>query len=252
MTDNNTHAEKYTYHAITAWGSKRKNRFVRRIFDNFLPPLAKGSRVLEVGVGRGEFAREALERDFLYEGIEPSVEIRTALEHEGIKVIDAVVPPIPIDDGSVDLIHSSDVVEHLQNYKEVMDFCQEAYRVLKPGGYFSIVAPNFDTLGHVFYAYEYQHSFVTNKGRLKGVLKDSGFQCYLSRTFLTELGLTRWRVVDRIIAYMFIPIVTSRLFCGLLRGMGQDLMLFRIHKNFCDHIGVLGRKPEDVSSLPFA
>lgn len=129
--------------------------------------------------------------------------------------------------------------------KRVSHLChrREAYRVLNPDGYFSIVAPNFNMLGHVFYAYEYQHSFVTNKGRLEGVLRDSGVDLYLSRTFLTELGFARWRWVDRIIAYIFMPIVTNRLFCGLIRGVRQKLMLFRIHKNFCDHIGVLGKKP---------
>lgn len=244
MADNVTHTDKYTYHAVTAWGGRRKDRFVSRLFDDFFPELVKGGRILEVGAGRGEFARQAMDRGFAYEGIEPSAELRTALDRQGVKVMDATVPPIPAGNCSVDLIHCSDLVEHLQNYKEVMEFCREAYRVLKPGGYFSIVAPNFDMLGRVFYAYEYQHSFVTNKGRLEGVMKDSGFQRHRSRTFLTGLGLTRWRVFDRIIAYIFVPIVTSRLFCGLFRGMRLDPMLFRIHKNFCDHVGVLGRKIE--------
>lgn len=243
MSAKETCVRRYIYHTTTAWGSERKNRFVKRLFDNFLPELEKGCRILEVGAGRGELAREAMNRGFDYEGIEPSAELRTALERKGVKVVDATVPPIPAPDGSFDLILSVDVMEHLQDYKEVMDFCQEAYRALMPRGYFCVVAPNFDMLGWVFYAYEYQHSFVTNKVRLEGVLKDSGFQCCRSRTFLTALGLTRWSVVDRVAAHILVPIVTNRIFCGVLRAMGQDLLLFRIHKNLCDHVGVVGKKP---------
>lgn len=234
---------QYTYHDTTAMGQRRKNQFMSRLYDSFLPPLAPGQTVVEIGPGRGEFARETIRRGLSYQGIEPSLELRARLEKDGIHVIDGTVPPIPLPDNSVDLIHSFDVAEHFVDYREVMRFCSEAYRVLRSNGYLSIIAPNVDLLRWLFYAYEYQHSFPTNIGRLDGVLKDSGFVSRRSRAFMTELGLTRWYVLDRFAAHLFIPVVRNQLFCSVFRGVGLESLLFRIHKNFCDHVGVIGRKP---------
>jgi|ERR1700690_123412 len=50
----------------------------------------------------------------------------------------------PWEDNSVDEAHSSHFIEHL-NAKERIHFCNELYRVLKPGAKASIVAPDWSS-----------------------------------------------------------------------------------------------------------
>jgi len=234
---------RYTYHETTSFGARRRARLTRRLVDSVLPSLRPGDDVLEVGAGRGELARELLARGARYRAVEPSTELRARLEALGVEVIDAVVPPIPAADKSLDLVHSMDVVEHMLHYEQAIGFLEDVFRVLRPGGHVSIVAPNFDTLGWVFFAWEYQHGFVTNRARLVGLLKDTGFEPVRSLCFLGAAGLGRARFLDRALAHLALPLVTSRPFCGLVRGLHSDELLFRVHKNFCDHVAVVGRKP---------
>ena len=239
---------RYTYHSTTEWGRRKRARSSARIWDKVLPPLPAGSRVLEIGSGRGEFAREALRRGLHYEGIEPSAELRARLEADGIRIWNAAVPPLPVPDESVDLVHSRDLFEHLVDYREALALCEEAYRALRPGGYLSIMAPNFDSLGWVFFAHEYQHGFVTNRSRLSGLLRDSGFAIEKSIVYLTPLGLNRWWPLDRIVTHAGLAVLGNRLVCDLIRGAGGERFFFRAHKNLCDHVVVVGRKPGRMES----
>ena len=48
---------------------------------------------------------------------------------------------IPLPDESVDRIYTSHMLEHLP-YKELLDFINECYRVLRVGGELSVCVPN--------------------------------------------------------------------------------------------------------------
>jgi len=50
----------------------------------------------------------------------------------------------PFEDNSVGVIRAHDIIEHLKNPIHVME---EAYRILKPGGYFMILVPSTDGRG---------------------------------------------------------------------------------------------------------
>ena len=234
---------RYTYHSTTEWGRRKRARSSARLWDKLLPHLPPGARVLEIGSGRGEFARQAVSRGLAYEGIEPSAELRAQLEAQGLRIWNTAVPPLPVPDASADLIHSRDLFEHLVDYREALDLCGEAYRALRPGGYLSIMAPNFDSLGWIFYAHEYQHGFVTNRSRLTGLLRDSGFVIEKSLVYLTPLGLSGWWPLDRLVTHAGLAVLGNRLVCDLIRGAGGERFFFRAHKNLCDHVFVVGRKP---------
>jgi ubiquinone/menaquinone biosynthesis C-methylase UbiE len=49
--------------------------------------------------------------------------------------------PIPLPDSSVDMVFSGESIEHITE-AEGDSVCQEAYRILKPGGYFCLDTPN--------------------------------------------------------------------------------------------------------------
>lgn len=236
-------ASEYTYHEVTTWGEKRKQRALRSFLDRVVPPLSKGARVVEIGPGRGELGRITISRGDEYTAIEPSTTLAAKLEEAGINVIRSEVPPLPVEDVSCELVISFDVFEHFQSYREAMSVCRESYRALTPGGYLTIVAPNYDTLHSLFYLYEYQHGFVTNRCRLEGLARDAGFEVVRSSAFLTSLGYSPWWPLDRLLAHLTLPILRSSLLIALFRGLGLETTLFRLHKNFCDHIAVVGRKP---------
>jgi SAM-dependent methyltransferase len=144
-------ADRYTLADIRSIGRKRKADRVRAIFAHFLPSLPDSARVLEIGPGRGEFARACLSRELSYLGVEPSEELCKIPEKTSIPIISQTVPPIKLESDTFDLIHSNDFVEHLTNYVDVMRFFGEAFRVLKPGDYFSIIRQTTLVLNTYFF-----------------------------------------------------------------------------------------------------
>lgn len=244
MTDQEV-TSKYSLGDVTGLGRYKKTARVRSLFEHFLPNLPTKARVLEIGPGRGEFASECIARQFDYVGIEPSDELRKQLEARNIAVVGGSAPPIPFDNNSFDLVHSYDLIEHLSTYPEAVDLSSEAFRVLKPGGYISIVAPNYLTIGDLFFRYEYQHSFVTTPGRLTFLLNDCGFELVRKRCFLHFLS-PRLNWIDRLLVRPLIFFAKNPVIESLIVALTSEQFLFRIHKNVYDHVGVLGRKlPHD-------
>jgi SAM-dependent methyltransferase len=243
MNDGTT--EKYSLAEITAIGKKRKLDRVSSLFDHFLPSLPGYPKVLEIGPGRGEFALACVGRKWSYLGIEPSEKLCKMLEAAGIPVISQTVPPIKLESNSFDLIHSNDFVEHLANYVDVMSFISEAFRVVRPGGYCSIIAPNYLTVKNLFFRYEYQHSYVTTRERLINLLRDCGFEIVQAKCFLWWLS-PRLTFIDRLLAHTAIPLATNPVVESLITLMTSEEFLFRVHKNVCDHVGILARKPHHV------
>lgn len=234
--------QNYSFTDTTSLGAQRKAARQKAIFDHLLPKLAETSSVVEIGPGRGEFARECREKRLDYIGIEPSDRLAAELRDAGFKVINQTVPPLPLADASSDLLFSHDFIEHLADYREVMAFLAESMRILKPGGHLCVIAPNYETLKTVFYLHEYQHSFIVTKYRLRAMLEDSGFEVVESRNYLLILRKDlNW--LDRIIAYLVLPFAVSTIGQGLLRTLTSERFAFRVNKNIYDHVAIVGRKP---------
>jgi predicted SAM-dependent methyltransferase len=51
--------------------------------------------------------------------------------------------PIPVESGSAEVVYTSHTVEHITN-AAAQNLFNEAYRMLKPGGYFRMTTPNID------------------------------------------------------------------------------------------------------------
>lgn len=234
--------ERYSFIESSRIGALKKMRLQRDLLERFLPPLPPGAVVAEVGPGRGEFARACSDRKLDYVGIEPSADLAEALRAEGFRVVKETVPPLPLESETVDLVHSNDFVEHLQDFRAVMEFFAEAFRVLKPGGFLSVIGPNYETIPSLYFKYEYQHSFIVTRHRLINMLEDSGFVTESSRSFLFTLSpILNW--LDRILAHTVLYLLVSAPFQSLVRGLSSDAFLFKFNKNLFDHTAVLGRKP---------
>lgn len=237
-------AAKYKFSTITESGQRRKLAFQRNLVHGFLPQMASGARVLEIGPGRGEFAGECINAGYNYVGIEPSEILSKQLIAQGLNIIQAMVPPLDLEDETSDLVHSMDLVEHFDSYQVVLQFFEECSRVLVHGGYVSVIAPNFSLLGRLFYEYEYQHAYPTTEDRIVNLLQDAGFEVIKQTKFLFPWGLKGglYSMLDRILAHVMVPLGRSVILSSVLQLFFGKKFVFRVHKNLYDHLVVLAQK----------
>jgi SAM-dependent methyltransferase len=112
------------------------NLLRRAEMEAVLPMLPPGSRILEFGSGTGEQARFLTEHGFEVTAIDLAT---SNYAHDRLfPVQDYDGHQIPLPDRSVDVIFSSNVLEHVDNFDEIS---AEFRRILKPGGFAIHVVP---------------------------------------------------------------------------------------------------------------
>ena len=83
---------------------------------------------------------------------------------------------MPIDDQSCDVVYADQVLEHMSGIDMAREFVNEASRVLRPGGVFLIVVPDYLKEKEFFWDIDYTHNFVTTDRRVRQLLYDGGFE----------------------------------------------------------------------------
>lgn len=100
----------------------------------------KGKRVLEVGCGKGRFAKVFMEEGALLTGIDPSgVLLEGARRHRDGTFLRSSVSQLPFEDEKFDIVYVVEVIGHLPVLEKSV---QEMFRVLKKGGTLVIVDRN--------------------------------------------------------------------------------------------------------------
>jgi SAM-dependent methyltransferase len=108
-----------------------------------------GATFLDLGCGGGEFTERVAARvqPGAVIGVELIEPLAVEAERRGIDVRRADLgEPLPFADGSIDVIHSNQVIEHLPNTDL---FMREIRRVLAPGGYAVVSTNNLASLHNV-------------------------------------------------------------------------------------------------------
>jgi len=128
-------------------------RTVERLLSG--SPDTRGTRVIDLGCGPGTNLFEVADRCARFPGIEwygldlnqkesamgadRSVWRVSERKLEPVRFLSGDIFNLPFADGSVDIILSSEVIEHLP---DPMPALKEMARVLKPGGYAMVTTPN--------------------------------------------------------------------------------------------------------------
>jgi len=160
-----------------------QNRFERIRNERALSYIKAKKKLLEIGSGRGSFAKLCKKKKIEYFGVEPQVYLCKKLKKEGFKVINKKVPPIPFKGKYFDYVVHFHVIEHLKGGEEVYNFFSEIRRVLNKGGRMIFRCPNAKTWGFSFWDVDYTHSFITSPKRLEQVLYDAGFDVIIFDEF---------------------------------------------------------------------
>lgn len=121
-----------------------QKRLKARVFDTFDaliqhrggPGLAAGSRLLDLGAADGAFVGTCAEHGIEARGLDISDGIN--FEHDAL----------PFGDGSVDVVTAISLIEHLHSPANML---RETLRVLRPGGWFILVTPNWRYARSEFY-----------------------------------------------------------------------------------------------------
>ena len=109
----------------------------------FASRLSRYKRVLDIGCGTGYGVADMARSAASVIGVDVAAQaLEYAREHysgPNISFIQASAAVLPIRDSSFDLIVSFELIEHLQNWQEML---AEAKRILAPGGQFIVSTPN--------------------------------------------------------------------------------------------------------------
>lgn len=131
------------YHGDSAPRAKallRDERGARERVALLAPLLRKGERIVDIGAGTGAFVAAAQKAGWSAEGIEPNQGFAAfAAEHYRARIHATLLEDAPIADGSIDLISSSHVFEHLRAPDEAF---ARVHRWLRPNGVFHILVPD--------------------------------------------------------------------------------------------------------------
>jgi SAM-dependent methyltransferase len=153
-------------------------RWMRRAFERMLAfaDVAPGSRILEIGPGRGELAELCLARKMEYHAVEPNAGLAESLRQKGAHVVCARVPPLPALDGTFDLVVMVNVMEHMNGLEQALDTACQVRRVLNPGGKFLIHSPDYLSWRGHFFNCDFSHNYVTTRRRLDQLLVNAGYE----------------------------------------------------------------------------
>jgi SAM-dependent methyltransferase len=109
-----------------------------------LHPL-DGRRVLDLGCGKGRFARALRDRGARVVGLDVSEAMLAGADGSGLDRVRGSARRLPFRPSSFDAVIAVEIFEHLAP-RAVDDVCAEVRRVLRPGGTFVVVDKNLYSL----------------------------------------------------------------------------------------------------------
>jgi SAM-dependent methyltransferase len=233
----------FTEKRLTGFGSARRGRIEQSRLAILRQAIQPPGDMLEIGPGHGTLAEQAVAAGWRYRALEPSPLLVEVLRAKGLDVTQAFTPPFPSGDGSADVVYADQVLEHMSGIDTARLFTAEALRVLRPGGVFFVVVPDYLKERTFFWDVDYTHNFVTTERRVRQLLYDGGFT--VERVVRSIGTATGWRRNALAAAALFINVPGVD---ALSRATGTAEILFKIRKNLFETLTVVARKPPTTPS----
>lgn len=139
-------------------------------FQRWVDP---GSRVLDLGCGYGEFINNIRAGEKLGMDLNPDVARHLAPDVKLIQQDCAM--PWPVAENTVDVIFTSNFLEHLPDKQKLSQTLAHALKSLKPGGCFIAVGPNIKYLHGEYWDF-YDHHVYLTEASLGEAMEITGFQ----------------------------------------------------------------------------
>jgi len=134
--------------------------------------LSPNMKLLEPGCGRGEFLLNFQKLGMNVQGVDISMEAKDYSSKLKIEICDVENEALPFQSNTFDVIFSKSFIEHLHN-PEI--YLQEAFRVLKPGGFLITLVPDWES-NYKTYFDDFTHRTPFTKPSLRDAYKIFNFE----------------------------------------------------------------------------
>jgi SAM-dependent methyltransferase len=227
-------------HELTGFGRARRGRTDRSRLSLLMRYARPPGDLLEIGPGHGSLALCAVEAGWRYRGMEASPILIELLRGKGLEVIEGWAPPIISPPSSSDVVYADQVLEHMSGIDAAREFVAEARRVLRPGGVFFVVVPDYLKERAFFWDIDYTHNFVTTERRVRQLLYDGGFEV---RQMVRSIGAATGVRRDLLAAGAVLTNLPG--LDTLSRYTRTDNLLFRVRKNLFETLEFVAVKPPE-------
>ncbi len=198
-------------HRFSEADKRAKAAIWKVIVESYFQKWVKPSdTVVDLGCGYGEFL------NFLHAERRVGVDLNPdSSQHlaAGIEFYQHSVCDLPfLADNSVDLVFTSNLMEHLPGKREVEQMIRSAHRVLRPGGHFVMMGPNLRLLPGTYWDF-WDHIVPITDRSLVEALENLDFEIaschgkFLPYTTRSALPQAPWMVR----LYLAVPLVWSLL-----------------------------------------
>ena len=201
MTPASTYEE--TYHQVRFAYDRRRAapwKAIARYLQRWIDPNAN---CLELGAGYGEFSKSI--RAARKWALDQNPSLPEYWGPEITPLIQDALAPLPVESSSVGTVFASNFFEHFTP-EEGRQILGEALRVLRPGGRFIAVQPNF-RLEPRRYFDDYTHKTIYTDEGFRGFLESSGFRVVHAEPRFTPFTMkSRWPTAEWMVdLYLGLP-----------------------------------------------
>jgi SAM-dependent methyltransferase len=162
-----------SYHRVHFTDDPRRAAVWKAVAGHLTPHIPKDAHVLELGAGYCHWINNVNATRRVAADSWQELPAHTAAGVEPL-VIDIVRDMGSIPSASFDVVLASNVLEHL-SHEDVANVVENAARVLRPGGRFILIQPNFRYSWRSYFD-DYTHRSIFTDISLPAVLRAGGFK----------------------------------------------------------------------------
>jgi SAM-dependent methyltransferase len=210
------------YNARFAGRGAYRDRVWRVLVEEFFQRyVASDASVLDLGCGHGEFINHVAARAKYGMDLNPASARLLAPEVRFLQADCAA--PWPLADGSLDVVFTSNFLEHLPGKRSLAAAFEQAWRCLRPGGSFVAMGPNIRCVHGAYWDFWDHHIPLTELSMSEG-LRQHGFDIEVCRRRFLPYTMSDGREYPMALlrAYLALPV--------LWRLLGRQFLVVAVRR----------------------